>query len=85
VNFEQLMDRLYPWFEQSGSPEAVERSFMEHAGQCVLTLSEEGIALSPINAVKLIFDTTPTVDLEIPELLTTGFPIPLPEYGISYI
>jgi hypothetical protein len=85
VNFEQLMDRLYPWFEQSGSPEAVERSYMEHAGQYVLTLGEEGIALSPINAVKLIFDTTPTVDLEIPELLTTGFPVPIPEYGISYI
>lgn len=85
LNFEQLMDRLYPWFEQCGNPEAIERSCMEFAGRCVLTLAEDAAGLAPIDTARLIFGTPDERELDVSHLLTAGLPAPIAEYGLSYI
>lgn len=95
INFPQLCERLMPLFEEKvGTSVVQDLSFSECDNTYIFRLDDEEAVYDNIHDVaKLIFDDPPNVERPIEikakgklfDVLKHIFPIPRPEYGLSYI
>ncbi|MGB9594909.1 MAG: hypothetical protein ACPL7B_01400, partial [Candidatus Poribacteria bacterium] len=95
INFPQLCEKLMPLFEEKVGTSAIQDlSFSEFDNTYIFRLDDEEAVYNDIHDIaKLIFDDPPSVEkpLEIKakgklfDVLKNIFPIPRPEYGLSYI
>lgn len=95
INFPQLCKRLMPLFEEKiGASVAQNLNFYECDNKYIFKLGDEEAVYDDIHDVaRLIFDDPPSVEKPV-EIKAKGklfnvlkeiFPIPRPEYGLSYI
>jgi hypothetical protein len=95
INFPQLCMRLMPLFEEIiGTPTAQRLSFTERDGSYVIGLDgDEAVFNDAHDIARLIFGDPPGLEqpTKIPadgkllEVIKAIFPVPRPEYGLSYI
>jgi len=94
LHFSRLCDRLRPLFEERVGKLIADRlSFEEQDGTYFIAIGEEEWSLSDVHDVaRLIFGAppgwepaSPILEEEFIEVLHTIFPIPRPEYGLSYL
>lgn len=95
LDFPRLCQRMMPMFEEIVGRETAQKlTFQEKDGSCIITLGDDSIVFDDAHDVaRLVFGNPPDRDekTEIPaqgklgEVLKSIFPIPRPEYGLSYI
>ncbi|HGJ66657.1 TPA: GNAT family N-acetyltransferase [bacterium] len=95
INFPQMCERLLPLFEEKiGSHIANVLTFSERDGNYVIGLDgDEAIISDPHDLARIIFGDPPILEAptKIPaegkllDVIKAIFPIPRPEYGLSYI
>ncbi|MFC1715254.1 GNAT family N-acetyltransferase [Candidatus Poribacteria bacterium] len=95
LNFPRLCRRMVPMFEEIVGRETVHKlTFQERNGSYIIGLDGDELVLDNAHdAARLIFGDPPdrderteiSVQGELGEVLEAIFPIPRPEYGLSYI
>lgn len=95
LDFPRLCERLRPMFEETvGSETAQKMEFRERDGLYVISLGEDEVVIGDAHdAARLIFGDPPDRDerteiaaqSRLSEVLDAIFPVPRPEYGLSYI
>jgi hypothetical protein len=95
INFPQLCMRLMPLFEEIiGTPTAQKLSFTERDGSCVIGFDgDEAVFNDAHDVARLIFGDPPGLeqptnipaDGKLLDVIKAIFPVPRPEYGLSYI
>ena len=95
LNFPRLCRKMTPMFQEIvGWKTAQKLTFQEQSGSYIISLGDDRMALDNAHdAARLIFGNPPDRDErteisaqgELREALGAIFPIPRPEYGLSYI
>ena len=95
LNFSSLCKKMMPMFQEIvGRKTAQKLTFQEQNGSYIISLGDDRMVLNDAHdAARLIFGNPPDRDErtemtargELREVLEAIFPIPRPEYGLSYI
>jgi hypothetical protein len=95
INFPLMCQRLRPLFEEKvGTSVANSLNFTERDGKYVIGLDGDEMVISdPHDLARIIFGDPPNLETpteisakgELREVIEAIFPIPRPEYGLSYI
>ena len=95
LNFPRLCRKMMPMFQEIvGWKTAQKLTFQEQSGSYIISLGDDRMVLDDAHdAARLIFGNPPDRDErteisaqgELREVLEAIFPIPRPEYGLSYI